>query len=195
LTLSAAAALAQADEQSLFYQALEQYRSDNFEQALRLFEELRQLAPEDSRADDALWYIGRSLNGLGRMAEAIRSFQEVISLPQRSNRYTEAVTDLARIFLAQVDPEAALKLLEPLKKTEDLQPEDQRALRLLADVRIELSDRDWRAHRDEQARNQARQAISEYELLLGEPRDDKERPGLLEDLGKAYTRHKLAKLE
>src|SRR4030042_1488072 len=85
-------------------------------------------------------------------------------------------------------PPAPAAFLEPLRKTQDLDIEDRRALRLLADARVAEGRIDWKAHKDEQARSRFGEAVGEYELLLREPAGDRERLGLLGGLGRAYAR-------
>ncbi len=188
LLLAAVAAFTQQDPEALYDRALAAYRADAFEEAIRLFEQFRAAAPGNAKADDALWYIGRALAHLGRAAEAEERFEAVRAQGERGNRYVEATTELARIRLKAGDPSAAIALLEPLKKQKDLDVEDRRALRLLADARVELGRADQKARRDEQARAGFETAVSEYESLLREPGSDRERLGLLEDVGHTYVR-------
>ena len=186
--LAAATAFAQQDPEALYDGAIQQFRADAFAEAVRLFEQFRSVAPENDKADDALYYIGRALAGLGQPEEAADRFQLVRALGSDGNRYVEATTELARIRLDAGDSAAAAALLEPLRKTQDLDIEDRRALRLLADARVAEGRIDWKAHRDEQARSRFGEAVGEYELLLREPAGDRERLGLLEDLGRTYAR-------
>jgi len=180
-------AFAQVDARDLYDRALELYRAEAFAEALPLFQEFIAASPQDTKADDAQWYLGRAFLKLGRIDEAVQAFEAVRGHEGGSNRVVEATTDLAKIRLDRGDLDAALALLEPLKKPQDLAPEDRRALRLLADVRLELGARDWKAYRDQEARYHLGEAVAEYEFLLQGPLSDKERLSLLEDLGKAYV--------
>ena len=186
--LAAAPAFAQQDPEALYDGAIQQFRADAFAEAVRLFEQFRSVAPENDKADDALYYIGRTLAALAQPDEAADRFEQVRALGPDGNRYVEATAELARIRLDAGDPAAAADLLEPLRKTQDLDTEDRRALRLLADARVAEGRIDWKAHRDEQARSRFGEAVGEYELLLREPAGDRERLGLLEDLSRTYAR-------
>ncbi len=188
LLLSATWAFAQADPRALYDQASEHYRAGRLAEALALFEEFRRQAPEDSKADDALWLIGRIHAREGRLPEAIQAFRGVLDLPRRSNRRAEAGYDLARIHRDQGDLRAALAVLEPLADTRSPDADDRRILRLVARVRTDLGVEAWKAYRSEEARRNLGEAAGMYELLLQEPQDDGERLGLLEDLGKVYAR-------
>lgn len=186
LLAASGVAFAQVDARDLYDRALELYRAEAFAEALPLFQEFIAASPQDTKADDAQWYLGRAFLKLGRIDEAVQAFEAVRGHEGGSNRVVEATIDLAKIRLDRGDLDAALALLEPLKKPQDLAPEDRRALRLLANVRLELGARDWKAYRDQEARYHLGEAVAEYEFLLREPRDDKERLSLLEDLGKIY---------
>ena len=188
LVLAATAGFAQQDAEALYDDALLQFRADAFAEAMRLFEQFRSVAPENDKADDALYYIGRALAGLGQPGEAAGRFHQVRALGPDGNRYVEATTELARLRLDAGDPAAAAALLEPLRKAQDLDTEDRRALRLLADARVQLGRADWKAHRDGQARQSFAEAVAHLELLLLEPVGDRERLGLLEELGRTYAR-------
>ncbi len=188
LLAAGAAAFAQQDPQALYDGALQEFRAGSYEQAVRLFDQFRSAAPADAKADDALWYIGRALAGLGRTAEAARRFEQVRALGPQGNRYVEATTELAQMRLAAGDPAAAVALLEPLKKAQDLDIEDRRALRLLAAARLELGRADWEAHRDEQARARFTEGAAELEFLVREPLRERELLGLLEELAGAEAK-------
>jgi len=188
IALAAAPVFAQPDPKALYDRALEQYRADTFVEAVELFEQFRAAAQEDDKADDALWYIGRALAGLGRPGDAAIRFEEVRALGPQGNRYVEATAELARMRLDAGDPAAAVALLEALPKPERLDTEDRRALRLLADARVELGRADWEAHRDGQARSRFNQAVAEYQLLGLEPVGNRERLELQEALGRANLR-------
>jgi len=188
LALMALSGFAQAGARDSYDRALELYRAGEFAEAVPLLQQFISAAPQDTKADDAQWYLGRALQKLGRLDEAVQAFEAVRGHEGGSNRAVEATTDLAKIRLDRGEPDAALALLEPLKKTRDLAPEDRRALRLLAEVRLELGTRDWKAYRDQEARYHLGEAVGEYELLLREPKDAKDRLGLLEDLGKTYIK-------
>jgi hypothetical protein len=188
LLLAATAAFAQQNPEVLYDDALQQFRSNAFAEAVRLFEQFRSIAPKNDKADDALYYIGRALAGLGQPGEAASRFEQVRALGPEGNRYVEATTELARLRLDAGDPAAAAALLEPLKKTKNLDVEDRRALRLLAGARVELGRADWKAHRDEQARQTFAEAVAHLEFLLREPAGDRELLGLLEELARAEER-------
>jgi tetratricopeptide (TPR) repeat protein len=188
LALAAGAVYAQQDSEALYDVGLQAFRAGSFEEAVRQFELFRMAAPGNPKADDALWYVGRALAGLGRTEEAVRCFEEVRMLGPQGNRYVEACTELARLRLDAEDPAAAVALLEPLAKQQDLDTEDRRALRLLAGARVELGRLDWSARRDSSARVLFGKAVTEYELLLREPSGEREQLGLQEELGRAYLR-------
>ncbi len=188
LTVAVTAAFAQQDPQALYDAALERFRADDFSEAVRLFEQFRAAAPQDAKADDALWYIGRALVHLGRPEEAAARFEEVRAIGPQGNRYIEATTDLARLRLEAGDPAAAATLLEPLKKERDLDSADRQALHVLADALVRLGREHLEAHREEQARSRFAEAVAEYELLLRKPSSNRDQLRLLEDLGRAYAR-------
>ena len=75
--LAATAAFAQQDPEALYDGAIQQFRADAFAEAVRLFEQFRSVAPENDKADDALYYIGRALAGLGQPEEAADRFEQV----------------------------------------------------------------------------------------------------------------------
>jgi TolA-binding protein len=66
LVLTGTLAFAQQGLQALYDGALQEFRAGSLAEAARLFEQFRTVAPEDDKADDALWYIDRALAGLGR---------------------------------------------------------------------------------------------------------------------------------
>ena len=85
---------------SLYDSGLEKYKQKQNEESLKEFKEFREQNPGHKRADDALWYMGRLYERLGRDSEAESTFREVLTLHD-SNRLAEAAYDLSQILYSQ----------------------------------------------------------------------------------------------
>ncbi len=178
---------AQTESDSAWDAAMAQYKADNLDDALKLFDVFRAGFPDNPKADDALWFIGRIHVKAGRPAEAERAFRSLMELPFRSNRYTEAAYDLSKLYVSLGRTEDAVGLLESVKRTKNLASEDRRVLRLLAELEADQAGVNRGDYRDADARAGLQRAVELYGLLLADPADAND---LLDDskaLGAAWA--------
>jgi len=152
--------------------AMAAYRADQLDPAAKLFQGFRAGFPDDPKADDALWFIGRIHVKAGRLDEAERAFQDLLDLPFRSNRYTEAAYDLAKVRASRGRADDAIALLDSVKRTKNLASEDRRVLRLLAGLEADRAASWRKAYRDADADAGWQRAIALYEQLIADPADD-----------------------
>ncbi len=183
ILLAAGAAGAQSKSDVAWDIAMAAYKADQLDVAVKLFQDFRTGFPEDAKADDALWFIGRTHMKAGRLENAERAFRELLDLPFRSNRYTEATYDLARLRVSQVRIDDAISLLETVKRTKNLASEDRRVLRLLAELEADRAATSRRTYRDAAADAGWRRSIALYELLVADPADDQDLEADLAALG------------
>jgi hypothetical protein len=184
--LAASVAGAQSAGDRAWDAAMVQYKADQLDSALKLFEAFRVDFPDDPKADDALWFIGRIYVKVGKPTEAEGAFQQLLKLPFRSNRYTEATYDLARVRVSQGMTEDAIALLESVKRTKSLSSEDRRVLRLLAELEADRAGAWRRAYRDADAAAGWQRAIAIYDQLVAEPADDQNLGDDLAALGSVW---------
>jgi Tetratricopeptide repeat len=86
-----------AQETDLYERGKELYRDARYSEAREALETFRARDPQDVKADDALWYLGRVYRELGLTDEAIAAFKTVMA-DEGSNRRTEALYDLSRTW-------------------------------------------------------------------------------------------------
>ena len=88
------------------------YRADENQASIDAFEKFRASSPDDRRADDALWYLGRLYQRIGESDIAENVFRNVLA-DEESNRRTEAFYDLVKL-LDKLDREDEVIILVPL---------------------------------------------------------------------------------
>lgn len=170
---------------ALYESAIENYKSKQNEIALEQFLEFRNKNPENRKADDALWYIGRLSEKLNRIGDAETAFREVLEI-KGSNRLAEAAYDLSQILYSRKNYLEVIELLTPLMELEEPDSYEVRSLEILGDsfynhARSERSD-----FRDESAAVYFINAAEVYEFLLGFLEEEKDRLDTLYSLGKSY---------
>jgi TolA-binding protein len=95
------------------------FDSGKFTEALAQFERVQRDFPNSPFRPEALYGQAISLESLGRPAEAATALQALLSRYPTSSLAPRAKFALARVELAQKQPEKALKLLEEVSKAQD----------------------------------------------------------------------------
>jgi len=114
LMVPAATAVAQQDANSLYLEAREHLVEERFEEALNLFRSVVQNYPESNRADDAQYYMGYTLERMGKSHEAVEAFEELIRRWPESARVESARSHLVDLIGEREAPSQQLPLSELL---------------------------------------------------------------------------------
>ncbi len=86
-----------SQQSDLYRTGQEQYRNSEYEQARLTFEQFRNEQALSVKDDDALWYLGRIYWKLDLFTESENAFLSVLK-DEKSNRRTEALSDLLRLY-------------------------------------------------------------------------------------------------
>jgi hypothetical protein len=86
-----------AQETDLYERGKELYRDSRYLEAQEVLERFHAREPQNIKADDALWYLGRVYRELGLTDKAITAFKTVMA-DESSNRRTESLYDLSRTW-------------------------------------------------------------------------------------------------
>lgn len=163
------------------------YKEGRFDEAVSQFSAFRSAYPEDSRADDALWFIGNAHAKAGREMEAERAYAGVVALGAKSNRRGEAVYDLAKIYRDRGRLEDAMALLESAEKANPKMSEDLRITRLLARLLADSGSSLWWEYRNAEARAALEASIDRFSRLLAGGQEPRDRQGDLIALGAVWS--------
>jgi tetratricopeptide (TPR) repeat protein len=178
---------AQEADELLYGQGVDLYQEKQYEAALELFETLRSSYPDSRKDDDALYYIGRIHRREDRPEQAAEAFRQILSLPS-TNRRVEAGYQLGLIHYKNKDYQAAVDLLEPLKKDTDIDHEDEDAVRLLGRSYYNLGILSKNAKENAQAREYFLDAVATFEILVDHSLSDKSRATAMAGIGKSYDK-------
>ncbi len=187
LAVGAAVAQAEGPDYELYHRARQQFLDHDYQQALELLARLRSEYPDSRKSDDALWYMGRIYARLGRTAEAAEAFTRILSLPS-TNRRPEAAYELGRIYYHERDYQRVVDLLEPLKKREGLDQEDEKLLLLLAKSWYNLGILAKNGKENAAARGGFLKAVDTYRILTATRVDQRSLADAEAGLGKSYTK-------
>lgn len=105
---------AQEAASSLYLEAREHLIEERFGPALALFREVVANHAQSSRADDAQYYIGYTLERMGRDSEAVEAYEEFIRRWPESSRIESARSHLVELISEQGAPSRQLPLDELL---------------------------------------------------------------------------------
>lgn len=155
------------------------------EEAFEVLTEFRQSFPNDIKADDALWRIGRLHMRFDQDLEAEQAFLDILALP-KTNRAEEATYDLGRLMYARDDFEEVIALFRPLYNVAGLDLYERRSVKLAAKAHYALGLRAQSDYRDAVATEHFTAAAEWYEHLLTEEEDATERAEVSLGLGKSY---------
>ena len=108
LVLIAGALSAQTSAREAYLQARENLVEERFEPALALFRSIVAQYPKSEEADDAQYYVGYTLERLGRKQEAVKAYDELIEKWPDSIRVENARTHRAEIVRYQPQAGGAL---------------------------------------------------------------------------------------
>jgi len=187
LWLPAVAAIAQQNDEALYAGGLGSYQANAYDDAERLFQELRTRYPDSRRADDAAYYLGRLYARKDRVQEAESALRTAVATPD-GNRRVEAAYELGRILSRRRDYQAAVQLLDPLKKSADLDHEDENLSLLLAKTHYNVGIIAKKEHRDDEARAEMESAVAVYQVVADKPVRERSAGEALAGLGKAHAK-------
>jgi TolA-binding protein len=114
-------AVAEFEPLTVYRQALDLYRTRQYETALGYFAQVVQRAPESDRADNAQYWMGECHYGLGRWRPALAAFTKVFAY-RKTEKADDSQLKIARCYLNLGEKDQALlafqKLLEEYADSE-----------------------------------------------------------------------------
>lgn len=172
---------------ALYEAGLKNYKQKQNEIALEQLIEFHNQNPENIKADDALWYIGRLYERLDRVDEAEAAFREILKI-QDSNRLSEAAYDLSQILFSRKNYLEITELLSPLMGLEKPDSYEIRSINILGDTFYSLGRMARTEYRDKAASIYFIQATEIYQKLLGFQEDEGDLSRTFYSLGKSCRR-------
>ncbi|MCX8085217.1 MAG: tol-pal system protein YbgF [Calditerrivibrio sp.] len=102
------------DKTTLYNLALELYRSGRYEESINKFRSFSVRFPNDSLADNALFWMGESYLNLGNLEKAIEAYQAVIENYPQENKVPDAMLKLGIALERSGKKEQAIDILKKL---------------------------------------------------------------------------------
>ncbi len=101
----------QPGEDEAFTRAVETYRAEENQEALKLFQSFMEEYPDSMRIDDTYWYLGRLYMRLEDRDTALDFYKRVLHWPERSSRLSATLFALAKIYYGEREYQKVIDLL------------------------------------------------------------------------------------